>query len=64
MAITFHNARTSSVTDRALLSISAMVSSVTTWNENRRTRAALSRLTTHELEDIGLTRGDIDMIGR
>jgi uncharacterized protein YjiS (DUF1127 family) len=30
------------------------------WNEARATRAALSKLSDHELEDIGLMRGDID----
>lgn len=34
------------------------------WNDARRTRNALSRLTSHELEDIGLTRADIDEIAR
>lgn len=34
------------------------------WNNERRTRAILSRLTTHELNDIGLGRGDIDRIAR
>jgi uncharacterized protein YjiS (DUF1127 family) len=32
---------------------------LTTWNLNRITRRELSRLSDHQLEDIGLTRGDI-----
>lgn len=32
------------------------------WNDARITRNALSKLTTRELDDIGLTFGDIDMI--
>jgi uncharacterized protein YjiS (DUF1127 family) len=32
------------------------------WNESRATRVALNKLSDHELEDIGLTRGDIDAI--
>jgi uncharacterized protein YjiS (DUF1127 family) len=34
------------------------------WNERRATRAALSRLSDRELDDIGLSRGDIDMVAR
>lgn len=33
--------------------------SLATWNASRKTRIALSKLTMRELEDIGLTRGDI-----
>ena len=32
------------------------------WNDRRITRKALSRLSDHELDDIGLTRADIDLI--
>lgn len=32
------------------------------WNDARITRRALSRLSARELDDIGLCRGDIDMI--
>ncbi len=35
-----------------------------TWNSTRVTRNALSKLTNRELDDIGLCRGDIDLIGR
>ena len=35
-----------------------------TWNAGRVTRKALSRLSNRELDDIGLCRGDIDLIGR
>jgi len=31
-----------------------------TWNDNRATRKSLSKLTDHELEDIGLIRGDVE----
>lgn len=34
------------------------------WNERRVTRNALSRLSDRELEDIGLSRGDIDLVAR
>ncbi|RMD91832.1 MAG: DUF1127 domain-containing protein [Alphaproteobacteria bacterium] len=32
------------------------------WNDTRVTRKALGRLSDRELEDIGLTRGDIDRL--
>jgi uncharacterized protein YjiS (DUF1127 family) len=34
------------------------------WNSARITRNALSKLSNRELDDIGLCRGDIDLIGR
>jgi len=34
------------------------------WNEERRTRAALNRLSDRELEDIGICRGDIEQVAR
>ena len=34
------------------------------WNETRRTREILSRLSAHELDDIGLDRNDIDRVAR
>jgi uncharacterized protein YjiS (DUF1127 family) len=37
---------------------------VRAWNDARKTRQALLRLTEHELDDIGLCRGDIDRISR
>ncbi|MEZ5771883.1 MAG: DUF1127 domain-containing protein [Defluviimonas denitrificans] len=39
-----------------------MVSAFAAWNDARVTRNALSRLTDRELDDIGLTRADIDTI--
>ena len=32
------------------------------WNNKRATRAVLSKLSSHELADIGLTRADIDFL--
>lgn len=34
------------------------------WNDARLTRKSLSQLTNRELDDIGLVRGDIEMISR
>lgn len=37
---------------------------VSGWNDARITRKALGKLSDHELDDIGLCRGDIALIGR
>lgn len=37
---------------------------VKTWNDARGTRAALSKLTARQLDDIGLTADAIEKIGR
>lgn len=34
------------------------------WNDARVTRSTLGKLSDRELDDIGLCRGDIEMIGR
>ena len=39
-----------------------IVSAVSDWNDARLTRKALSGLTARELDDIGLTRDDIERI--
>lgn len=39
---------------------SRLVATVTAWNDTRVTRNALSRLSDRELDDIGLSRGDIE----
>lgn len=44
--------------------VASVPAKLVAWNEVRATRAALSKLTTRELEDIGLIPGDIDRIGR
>ena len=38
------------------------VSATIAWNQARATKAELSKLTTRELADIGLTRGDVNNI--
>lgn len=40
------------------------VSALRSWNDARITRNALGQLSDRELDDIGLCRGDIEMIGR
>ena len=41
-----------------------LVARITEWNDARRTRNALSALTAAELDDIGLTRSDVDQMIR
>ncbi|PID35209.1 MAG: hypothetical protein CR964_00830 [Rhodobacterales bacterium] len=42
--------------------LSNLFGMVAAWNDARQTRAALSRLTDHQLEDIGLTRADLNTL--
>ena len=42
--------------------VAKLWASLSTWNDARVTRNALNRLTDRELDDIGLTRGDIDRV--
>jgi len=44
--------------------VTGSTSAFQTWNSGRVTRNALSKLSNRELDDIGLCRGDIDLIGR
>ncbi|MDT1064077.1 DUF1127 domain-containing protein [Paracoccus sp. CPCC 101403] len=45
----------------AVSRLSAMIGG---WNEARATRRELNRLTDRELDDIGLSRGDIERVAR
>ena len=49
---------------RAVQFFSAISQSFTLWNDARVTRFALGKLTDRELDDIGLCRGDVALIGR
>ncbi len=40
----------------------AIVKAVSDWNDSRVTRNSLNALSDRELDDIGLTRGDIDFV--
>lgn len=44
--------------------LASILSFLTSWNDSRVTRNSLSRLSDHELDDIGLCRGDIDRVAR
>jgi uncharacterized protein YjiS (DUF1127 family) len=51
-------------TYRAITTLSNAIVVLRDWNDARVTRKALNKLSDHELDDIGLCRGDIDLIGR
>ncbi len=61
MAITTHTSR---ATGLSIFSLSSLFARINDWNETRRTRNALSQLSAHELNDIGLVPGDIDRIAK
>jgi uncharacterized protein YjiS (DUF1127 family) len=42
--------------------VSSIVGSIASWNDARVTRNALAKLSDRELDDIGLSRGDIEFI--
>lgn len=47
---------------RPVQALIAIVAKIAAWNDGRATRKALCRLSDHELDDLGLCRGDIDDI--
>lgn len=49
---------------RAVQAISNLFAALSTWNDARVTRKALSKLSDRELDDIGLCRGDIETLTR
>ncbi|MCU0816129.1 MAG: DUF1127 domain-containing protein [Cypionkella sp.] len=51
-------------TFRFIQGVGAIFAMIAAWNDARVTRKTLSRLTDRELDDIGLCRADIEMIGR
>ena len=51
-------------TYRAMNGMGNFFSTLSAWNDARITRAALGKLSDRELDDIGLCRGDIDVLGR
>lgn len=57
-----HRPTTGHLTGPLFALVNTLFATVVAWNDKRVTRNALSRLTAHELEDIGLIRGDIDQI--
>jgi uncharacterized protein YjiS (DUF1127 family) len=65
---TFDTNRTSfgstSVAARITSVFSTASQAIVSWNDARLTRQSLSSLTNRELEDIGLTRADIEVVAR
>ena len=51
-------------TYRAVNGVGGIFATLKAWNDARITRKALSKLSDRELDDIGLCRGDIEMMGR
>ena len=49
---------------RAVRAVESVVERVLAWQRTRRTVATLRRLSPAQLEDIGLTQGDIDDFSR
>lgn len=53
---------TSPFAGNVLRTFSRAASAVSDWNNRRQTRKILFGLTSHELDDIGLSRADIDRL--
>lgn len=51
-------------TFRIISNLDTMRAALVKWNTKRKTINALSQLSAYELEDIGLTRGDVDAMTR
>ena len=49
---------------RFVQSLGEVATRFSAWNDARVTRKALSKLSDRELDDIGLCRGDLELIGR
>lgn len=49
---------------RFVQSLTEVTARFSAWNDARVTRKALAKLSDRDLEDIGLCRGDIELIGR
>lgn len=62
MAYSIYRPRPTGLSARAALSVVNFVGHLSDWNDARKTRNALSRLSNHELEDIGLVRADIERV--
>jgi uncharacterized protein YjiS (DUF1127 family) len=45
-------------------SITGVASALIAWNERRVTRQELAKLSEHQLNDLGMTRGDIETLYR
>lgn len=59
---TYDTTQTPGFTGRIGQSFSSVAASVVAWNDTRMTRNALRQLSDRELDDIGLSRGDVEVI--
>ena len=57
---TYDNAYTTANSGRIGQVFAAIVAAIASWNDVRSTRNALRALSDRELDDIGLSRGDIE----
>lgn len=53
---------TAATVSRFFAAVSSVISSVIAWNDARVTRNALATLSDRELDDIGLSRSDIETV--
>ena len=51
-------------TYKVVTAFSALATVMSTWNDARVTRHSLGKLSDRELDDIGLCRGDIELIAQ
>ena len=49
---------------RSVQRVGNAIAAISAWNDARVTRTTLAKLSNRELDDIGLCRSDIEMIGR
>ena len=56
--------RSANVSNGGFSVFNSLITALVSRNDARKTRNALRKLTARELEDIGLTRGDIENIAR
>ncbi|PSL19980.1 DUF1127 domain-containing protein [Shimia abyssi] len=59
---TYDNVYTPSFSGRIGQGIAHTVAAFSAWNTSRATRKALRALTDRELDDIGLSRADVDVL--
>ena len=65
MARTYYRSQPASGLAAVLgLTLLGTVGRLSAWNETRRTREILSKLSAHELDDIGLSPSDIDRVAQ
>ncbi len=51
-----------SLAGRIFAPVTGLIAMLASWNDARLTRNSLSRLSDRELDDIGLARGDIEIV--